>query len=162
MTSEDRARKIDSYGNAYNLLTKALGELPREMWSYQSPADPWTIHEVVVHIADSEANSYIRCRRFIAEPGEAVMAYDENQWAKSLRYADQSADEAVELFRVLRTASHKLIKTLPESAWSNTVYHPENGLMTLDDWLDVYERHVPEHIAQMRKIHSAWSNGQQR
>ena len=49
-----------------------------------------------------------------------------------------------------------LIKALPEAVWANMVAHPENGVMTMDDWLDVYERHVPEHIAQMREVYAAW------
>ena len=43
---------------------------------------------IVVHITDSEANSYIRCRRFMAEPAK-LMAYDEKAWATSLHYHDQ-------------------------------------------------------------------------
>jgi len=39
------------------------------MWQYRPAPDRWTIHEIVVHIADSEANSYIRCRRCLAEKG---------------------------------------------------------------------------------------------
>ena len=82
----NRQEKIVLYGRAADLLAEALGRFPREMWQYRSSVDDWTIHEIIVHITDSEANSYVRCRRFIAEPGQALMAYDENQWAKVLNY----------------------------------------------------------------------------
>jgi len=62
----------------------------------------------------------------------------------------------LELFKWLRLSSYKLIQTLPESTWANTVYHSENGLMTLDDWLTVYERHIPDHVAQMQLNYEAW------
>ena len=26
----------------------------------------------------------------------------------------------------------------------------------MDDWLDVYDRHVPEHLAQMERIYEEW------
>jgi len=26
----------------------------------------------------------------------------------------------------------------------------------MDDWLDVYDRHVPDHIAQMQAVFTAW------
>ena len=159
MDSAERAHKIEVYGNAYRELVEGLKEFPREMWGYRSQVDPWTIHEIVVHITDSEANSFVRCRRFIAEPGRDVMAYDENGWATALDYMDQSPDDAIELFRWLRGNTYKLIKTLPESAWSNTAYHAENGTMTLDDWLDVYEAHVRDHVAQMRRIYEEWKQG---
>lgn len=156
MTPEERATLIASYGRAHDLLLAAAGEFPREMWQFRPSPDQWTIHEIFVHVTDSEANSYVRCRRFIAEPGKDVMAYDEMGWAAALRYHDQSVEQALELFRCLRGASHALIQTLPESAWSHTVYHPENGTMTMDDWLRTYERHVPEHVAQMRSVYEAW------
>src|SRR6476661_7957057 len=156
MNSEERQRKIEVYGNAYNELVEGLKEFPREMWDFRAAIDPWTIHEIVVHITDSEANSYVRCRRAIAEPGMSVMAYNEEQWAAALDYSSQSAEEALELFRWLRLRTYRLIQTLPEAVWGHTIAHPENGTMTLDDWLDVYARHIPEHIAQMRRIHTAW------
>jgi hypothetical protein len=126
------------------------------MWQYRPADDRWTIHEILVHIADSEANSYIRCRRFLAEPGSAVLGYDEAGWARELHYHDQSPEDSMELFKWLRYKSFILIKDLPVSVWSNTVNHTENGLMTMDDWLDTYERHIPEHIAQMRSNYDAW------
>ena len=158
MDGHDRAVKIESYGAAPQELTAALAEFPREMWGFRAPHDPWTIHEIIIHITDSEANSYVRCRRAIVEPGESVMAYDENGWARALQYGEQSADDAVELFKLLRRNTYNLIKSLPEETWHQTIYHPENGTMTLDEWLDVYERHVRDHVEQMREIYGVWRN----
>ena len=28
--------------------------------------------------------------------------------------------------------------------------------MTMDDWLDIYERHIPEHIDQMQRVYDDW------
>ncbi len=156
MTTQEHAQKIETHGNAHKELVEALKEFPQEMWHYRAAPDDWSVHEIVVHITDSEANSYVRCRRFIAEPGETVMAYDEMGWGKGLNYAEQSAEDALELFKWLRLTTNKLIRTLPESAWSNTVYHPENGVMTLDDWLEVYARHVSDHVEQMRGVYEEW------
>ena len=156
MTNQERNQKIESYGQAYDLLVEGLKQFPAEMWHFRPAPDRWSIHEIVVHITDSEANSYIRCRRFIAEPGQAVMAYDEKAWGISLHYHDQSTDEALELFKWLRHNTYKLIRSLPESVWSNTVYHPENGTMMMDDWLEVYMRHIPDHLEQMWVNYQAW------
>ncbi|MCI0395557.1 MAG: DinB family protein [Chloroflexi bacterium] len=156
MTGEERQRKIESYGRAYETLVAALQEFPREIWQFRPAPDRWTIHEIVIHITDSEANSFIRCRRLIAEPGSTVMAYDENQWARGLDYHSRSTEEAVELFRWLRQSSYSLVRSLPEPVWANTIYHPENGQMTMDDWLDTYDRHIPDHVAQMRLVYADW------
>ncbi|HLF25202.1 MAG TPA: DinB family protein [Anaerolineae bacterium] len=156
MTHAERKRKIEAYGAAYQMLIEALGEFPKAMWRFKPSPDDWSIQELIIHLADSEANSFIRCRRLYAEPGTAVLAYNEVQWAKALDYEHQSTDDALELFKWLRLASHKLIQTWPESAWANTIEHPENGVMTADDWLDVYARHIPEHVEQMRRNYREW------
>ena len=156
MTPETRALKIESYGAAYETLVAGLKAFPREMWDFRDEHGCWSIREHLVHIADSEANSYVRCRRFIAEPGQPLMAYDENGWAATLGYADHDPADAIELFRLLRRQTYALIKSLPESAWANTCYHPENGDMTLNDWLAVYEAHVPEHLSYMQDNYDAW------
>ena len=151
-----RQAKIESYGRAYDRLEAALRNFPRAMWTYRPDDHDWTIHEIVVHIADSEANSYVRCRRLVAEPGSEVLGYDEMGWARRLDYHRQDTGLALELFRTLRRSSYELIRDLPEAVWAQTVVHSESGRMTLDDWLDTYERHVPEHIAQMRAIFETW------
>jgi hypothetical protein len=152
----DRQSRLDLYGRAHVLLAAGLAAFPRPMWQFRPAPNLWTIHEIVVHIADSEANSYARLRRLVAEPGSTVMAYDENRWARALDYHAQSADDAVELFRWLRHCSGSLLQSLPDTVWSHTIVHPENGVMTMDDWLDTYARHVPDHLDQMALVHQEW------
>ena len=80
------------------------------------------------------------------------MPYDENRWAAAaLDYPGQSVEDALQLFRWLRHKTYTLIKSLPDSVWSNRAYRPENGNMTLDDWLD-----VPEHVQYMQENYAAW------
>ncbi len=160
MDSDQRTHTSEAYAMAHTPLVEALRHFPKAMWHVHADDDPWSIHEIIVHITDSEANSYARCRRCIAEPGQRVMAYDENRWASALHYHDQDTDDALELFKWLRLRTAKLIQTVPESVWSHPMEHPENGTMTLDDWLDTYERHVPEHLQQMQRIYEAWRQQQ--
>ncbi len=92
MTPEARQLKIESYGKAYETLIAGVRQFPEEMWDFRDEHGCWSIREHLAHIADSEANSYIRCRRFIAEPGQPLMAYDENGWAASLGYPQQDTE----------------------------------------------------------------------
>ena len=157
MTNTQRNDLIASYGRAYGLLTEALKKYPQDMWLWKPAPEKWSIHEIIVHIADSEANSYVRCRRFIAEPGSGVYGYDENKWAVALGYQQQSIEDALELFRVLRHSTYQLIKTVPEPIWSSaTVQHSESGEMSFEKWLEVYEDHIPVHIRQMERTYQLW------
>ncbi len=156
MTREERMRKIDSFGRAHAALVAALQEFPREMWQYRPGPDKWSIHEIIIHLADSTTNSYVRARTFVAEPGKRIMAYDQERWAREMNYHGQDTDVALELFRWLQESTYHLIKTLPDEVWGHVVDHPENGLMTFEQWLEIYERHPYQHIEQMRRNFEHW------
>lgn len=159
MTTEERNTLIESYGKAYYVLVEALKDFPQEMWQWKPAPEKWSIHEIIIHITDSEVNSYVRCRRFIAEPGSGVYGYDENKWAKNLDYHSQSIEESLALFKLLRKASFDLIKTVSEETWQTaTVQHSENGEVKFEEWLRTYEEHVPVHIKQMKRNLEGWKN----
>jgi hypothetical protein len=73
-----------------------------------------------------------------------------------LHYHDQDINDALKLFKWLRHKSYTLIRDWPESGWANTVTHTQDGLIHMDDWLDIYERHIPEHVAQMQANLDDW------
>ncbi len=154
--ADERKLRIESYGSAYEQLIAALATFPRDMWQFRPSVGAWSIHELVIHLADTEANCYGRLRRGIAEPGSAIFAYDPDAWATELHYHDQDCDEALHLFKWLRRLSFKLIQSLPEDAWARTMEHPQNGTMTLDDWLVCYDDHALAHIKQMQACYQVW------
>ena len=145
----NRKIRIESYSKAYDKLVQALREFPKEMWQYKPAPNKWSIHEIIIHIADSEANGFCRA-------GATVMVYDQDIWTNKLNYTDQSTDEALELFKILRRNTYNLIKNLPEETWNNSIMHPENGKMSMDDWLVVYDDHIPIHINQMKRNFGDW------
>lgn len=105
----------------------------KDLWSFKPSPDRWSIHEIIVHIADSEANAYVNCRKLIAEPGKSIAAYDQDKWAAAFHHQEQSTEDALELFGRHRLSSYKLIKTLPGSVWLNPVGSLENETVTLHD-----------------------------
>lgn len=86
--------KIEQYGRGFNLLTAALAEVPREAWSYRPAPDEWSVHEIIVHMADSESMSALRARKLIVEPGSTLMGYDPDEWAITLNYHAQDLQDA--------------------------------------------------------------------
>lgn len=157
MTREERRRIVESFGRAPFLLSATLRQFPKKMWLYKPLPDRWSIHEIILHLADSEANSYVRCRRFIAEPGTAVFKIDAARWAGSLGYFHQSTREALEVIRRLRKMTYQLLVTLPDSVWLNTVEHPRDGRISLEQWVQLQERHIPHHLEHMKSNHELWA-----
>ncbi len=160
MNQAERLEKIEIYGRGIVDLENALKEFPREMWQYKPSPTDWSIHEQIIHIADSETNAFIRFRRAVAEPGSGVYGYDQDQWANVFDYHNRSIDTALNVTRWVRQSTYDILKTLPESIFTNTVQHSQNGTMTLDDVLDTYAAHIPGHIDQMRGVYESWKKSQ--
>jgi hypothetical protein len=156
MNREVRRQQLESFGRAPALLSIALRQFPKKMWLYKPVPERWSIHEIILHLADSEASAYIRCRRFIAEPESPVLNFDPARWAGALGYFHQSTREALEIIRRLRRATYQLLIALPEPVWEHRVNDPTDGPLSLAGWIEIQERHIPHHIEQMKQSYDTW------
>lgn len=156
MTRQGRSQKIEAFGRAPEVLAAALRQFPKKMWMYRPASNRWSIHEMILHLADHEANAYIRCRRLIAEPGKPVLSYDPSVWAGALGYFHQSTRGALDVLRLLRRMTYELVAALPDSVWSNSAEYTENAGANLEEWLDLQERYIPQHIEQMKENYAIW------
>ena len=156
LTLDDRKTLIDSFAVAPEQLATAVKGLPKECWQYKPTPQAWSIHQIVIHIPDSEASGFVKFRKILSEPGCTLSLYDQDAFANSLDYHAQSMDDALELFRLMRRVTTAILRSLEEKFWQNKVIHPETGDYMLDDWLRLYEEHIPNHIKQMKRNYEAW------
>lgn len=157
MNSEERQQKIELYGKGYDLLMEALKDIPRDTWHFKPEPTEWSVHEIIVHLADSESIAAQQARMMVAEPGKAVMAYDPDAWATNLRYVEQDADESLEFLKWVRAFAYSWFKSLPESAFALSAEYPGDAEpYALDDLLKIYAGHVPSHIEQIKNNVALW------
>lgn len=157
MTPETRAELLLSYAHGPQRLVAALQRYPPESLDFQPGPGQWSIQTVVLHLAESELQGYLRGRTIIAEPGGSLRAFDQDLWAQSLDPTAQPLEEAVELFRLLREMMARQLRALAPGTWEQWAEHSERGPITLDHWLELYEGHLPVHLAQMERTYQAWS-----
>ncbi|HUO58002.1 MAG TPA: DinB family protein [bacterium] len=160
MSHSERLQKIENYGVYHKNFSEFLREFPREMWKYKPDADHWCVHEIILHLLDTEMNSYVRYRTCIAEPGKTITTFDQDKWSRALKYTERDVDEAIHNLQGVIKMNYDLLKSLPEETFSQSVLHPERGVQTLDQALDVYFNHIPHHIEQMRKRLREWKKTQ--
>ncbi len=157
MNSKERKLKIKRYAQGYQLLWEALKDIPRKSWKFKPAPSEWSIHEIIVHMADSETNAALRARLLAAEPGRAVMAYDQDKWALNLNYHEQDVDDALKLIKFIRKFTAEWLKTLDEAVFANTVTHAEyDQPYSFEMWLSIYPEHIPGHIEQINNIYALW------
>ena len=114
--------------------------------------DSWNARQVVHHVADSEAQSYARLRRLIAEPGTQIQGYDEAGWGENetLGYKVLPVEISLAAFSAVRASSLEILKRLTEEQLGNSGVHTESGEYTLKTWLETYINHPIEHAEQIR------------
>ncbi|KAA3643233.1 MAG: DinB family protein [Chloroflexi bacterium] len=157
MDAAQRKEKIELYGRGYDQLSATLDNIPKEMWQFKPEPTAWSVHEIIIHLADSETNSSLRARQFVAQPGAAVMAFDQDVWANKLDYHQQDWQDALEILRLTRKSTYELLITLPEDVWTNSVIHPEiDQPFRFERWLEIYSGHIPSHIEQINNNHKLW------
>ncbi len=160
LTTDQRRALLETFRSGPNHVRQFLRDLPEGARHFRPAPHAWTIHEILVHLADSEAQAYIRFRRGIAESGCGVFAYDQDKWTSELGYEHLDAAVHIELFTYLRRSTDALLSALPEEQWQRTVNHPEHGMMTIDDLLVMYADHAEGHVGQMQRTLDAWRKEQ--
>lgn len=157
MDTKERNEKIELYGRGFDLLKAALAEVPQEAMKFKPEPTEWSVHEIIIHIADSESNAALRARKLIVEPGGALMGYDQDKWAIELNYHDHNLEDALEATRIARKTTYELLKRQPEEVFSHSIVHPEmSEPYSFDKWVDIYSRHIPGHIEQIKNNVAAW------
>ena len=157
MNREEINEKIELYGRGFDLLTATLAEIPKEAWQFKPDPKEWSIHEIIIHLADSESNAALRARKLAVEPGGTLMGYDQDVWANKLNYHDQNYEDALQFVKYARLTTYNWIKTLPDEVFTHTVVHPEyEEPYTFEMWLEIYSSHIPGHIDQIKNNVKLW------
>ena len=150
-TERDLAESIAAYRAATEeFLAVAAALSPADLDRQPEEPDGWTPRMVIHHVADSEANSYVRLRRLLAEPaGTTIQGYDEAHWADVLHY-DRPVDLSLAVASAVRESSAELLDRLAPADLTIAGVHTDSGAYTLGDWLDTYVAHARDHAQQIR------------
>jgi len=147
----DLKEAINSYAQATTEFLIVANDLTESQLD-ASHSGGWSARQVIHHVADSEAQSYARLRRLIAEPGAQIQGYDEASWGenKTLGYKDLPIAQSLDVFKAVRASSLEIIKRLTPAQLDNSGTHSESGEYTIKTWLETYISHPLEHAAQIR------------
>lgn len=151
MTPSNQIANIASeYAEATQYFLECIAKVTEENIDRHEPGE-WTARQVIHHVADSEAQSYARLRRLLAEPNPVIQGYDEAAWAESpaLGYGELPIENSVAVYTAVRAASLDLIKRLTPEQLSLAGVHTEAGAYDVNRWLATYSRHPREHAAQL-------------
>jgi uncharacterized damage-inducible protein DinB len=148
---------------------QALRELPVHLQSAVAGLDDaqldtpyreggWTVRQVVHHVADSHANSYVRFKLAITEDWPTIKPYDEAAWANLADSRRMPIDSSLALIAALHTRWVAVLDSLSEKDFLRGYVHPESGRQDLATALAIYAWHSRHHTAHITglRVRQGW------
>ena len=109
----------------------------------------WSIAEILAHLADTELVGGYRMRTILSKSGTPIQAFDQDDWARDGQYARRDPRHSLAVFKTLREANLRLLKSLSPKKWSNYGNHAERGKETIRRVVEMFAGHDLNHLKQI-------------
>src|SRR5262249_58701112 len=106
----------------------------------------WSVLEVVIPLADSDAISIDRMKRIFIEDDPPLLYADETAYVARLHPHEQDLEDALLLFEVGRRQWARVLRLLPDEAFLRWGTHNRRGKLTLGGLVADYVKHVDDHL----------------
>ncbi len=111
----------------------------------------WSSRQVVHHLADSHANSFIRYKLALTEEWPTIKPYDEAAWAR-LADCRTPVELSISLLDALHSRWVALLESMSEEDFQRGYIHPAMGRQDLARALALYEWHSRHHTAHITSL----------
>ncbi|KPV61398.1 hypothetical protein QJ48_00280 [Paenibacillus sp. A3] len=147
---------IEEYGRGYELLRKAVEGLTEEELRFMPAPDKWSIHEILIHLADSELVSTQRLKKVLAEDEPLLTSWEQDVWAKSLGYERQDREQYLLLFQMLRAHMQPVLAHLTAEQAERVGVYEDGARFTFRQMLEYRVKHVRIHLVQIERVKEAY------
>jgi uncharacterized damage-inducible protein DinB len=138
--------------NLVKTIQKEISELTDDELKYPESPQRWSIIEVIQHLADSELVWAYRLRMVLTQDKPIITGYDQDLWAKKLRYKSANIDESLERLKILRKANLHLLYSLSNEELRRVGIHNERGEESVEKMIRLYAGHDLVHLNQLSRI----------
>jgi uncharacterized damage-inducible protein DinB len=146
-----RAQQIDTLRQLPATLQAAISGLKDAQLDTPYREGGWTVRQLVHHIADSHANSYIRVKLALTEDTPTIKPYDEAAWA-NLPDSRMPTDVSMALIQGVHARLVNLLDSMTDADYEKSFKHPERGPITLANNLAMYDWHSRHHTAHITRL----------
>ena len=147
-----RAAHIQTLRLLPERLTAAVDGLNEAQLDTPYREGGWTVRQVVHHVADSHANSYVRFKLALTEDWPTIKPYDEAAWANLADSRELPVEVSLGLVRGLHSRWVALLESMPDEDFAKGYTHPELGRQDLAKALALYAWHSRHHTAHITNL----------
>ena len=143
---------IEEYGNGYKILREAIEGLSEEELRFKPALDKWSIHQILIHMSDSEMVSTQRLKKVLSEEEPLLMSIDQDAWANALGYEQLDWEQYLLLFQSLRSSMLPILAQLTSEQFERVGKYADAGRFTFKELLEYRVQHVRGHLAQIEQV----------
>lgn len=133
-------------------IERTVAGLSDEALRRPEASGKWSPLEVLQHLADSELVWAYRLRLVLSEDRAPLTGYDQDGWARALRYRDVSLDDARAQLDILRAANLRLVRSLGPAELARVGVHTERGEESVALMIRLYAGHDLVHRRQIERM----------
>jgi uncharacterized damage-inducible protein DinB len=137
---------VDRFESAGQQLRNAISGLNKSQMQERPGPGHWSIHELVVHLADSDSIAIDRMKRVITEETPQLLNADETAYVERLFAHDQSLNDAIDLFDIGRRQFAIVLRKLSPDNFQRAGVHNTAGKVTLQQLIEIYCDHFDHHM----------------
>lgn len=152
LTDERRRAAIDSIAATPVAFRAAVNGLDDKQLDTPYRPGGWTVRQVVHHVPDSHMNAFIRFKLALTENTPTIKPYDEAAWATLEDARSTAIETSLSLLDALHDRWTRVLRAMTTTDFRRSLVHPENGELTLDDLLAMYEWHGRHHTAHITSL----------
>jgi hypothetical protein len=108
----------------------------------------WTVRQLVHHVADSHMNAYLRLKLALTETNPTIKPYDQDRSA-ALPDSHLPVQTSLKLLDGLHERWTTVYRSLAPQQFARTFVHPEIGVVSIDEQLQMYAWHSRHHVAHI-------------
>ncbi len=149
MSESDRRRAIEQISTLGDRLIELCASYSDSLMDTPYRTGGWTARQVIHHLFDSHINAYCRVKLALTEENPTIKPYDQNAWVH-LHDATLPVEVSVKAIAGVQAHLGYLLAALSEDDFKRTIYHPENGEMTVDKLTAMYAWHGEHHLEHVR------------
>lgn len=143
---------IEEYSRGFTMLRESINELSEEEIRYNPGKDKWSIHQIIIHITDSELVATHRMKKVLSEPEPLLPAPDQDAWASSLVYEQLDREQYLLLFKMLRSSMLTILHHLTTAQLERIAVYPDGARLTFKDLLEFRVDHIRGHLDQIERV----------
>ena len=151
---------IKEYALGYTMLRESIEGLAEDELRYMPAPDKWSIHQILIHVTDSEISSTSRLKKVLAEDEPILISFDQDAWANNLGYDLLDREQHLLLFKLLRSSMQPILDHLTSEQSKRVGVYIDQVRFTFKQLLEYRVQHVRDHLDQIERVKNAYQENQ--